>query len=52
MVDYGRPGHMGIPYMVKHLRGKTFMFRVENGYSLENVRGSMLVKLYRQLTRP
>ena len=29
--------------MAKHLRGKTFAFRVENGYLLENFRVSMLV---------
>ena len=41
-----------IPYMEKHLRGKTFAFRVENGYLLENFHGSMLLDLYSQSTRP
>ena len=41
-----------LPYTAKYLRGKTFVFRVENGYSLENVCGSMLVHLYCQWTRP
>ena len=42
----------GIPYMAKHLRGKIFAVRVENGYSLEKFCCSMLVDLYYQLTRP
>ena len=37
--------------MEKHLRGKTFWFRVENGYSLENFRDNMLIDLYCQSTR-
>ena len=39
-----------LPYMAKHLRGESFVFRVENGYSLENFCGSMLI--YCQSTRP
>ena len=38
-------------YLAKHSRRKTFTCRVENGYSLEIFRGSMLVDLYYQLTR-
>ena len=34
-----------IPYTAKHLRGKTFANRVENGYLLENICGSMFVDL-------
>ena len=33
-----------IPYMAKHLRRKTFTFRVKS-YLLENFHGSMLVDL-------
>ena len=29
--------------MAKHLNGKTFAFRVDNDYSVENFCGSMLV---------
>ena len=36
----------------KTFKGKTFTFRVENGYSLENFYVSMLVDLYCQSTRP
>ena len=32
-----------IPYTAKHLWGKTFAFRVENNYSLENFLVSMLI---------
>ena len=38
--------------MAKHLREKTFTFRVENGYSLENFCSSILVDLHCQSTRP
>ena len=37
-----------LQYMAKYLKGKTFVFRVENDYSLENFHGSMFVELYRQ----
>ena len=40
-----------VPYTVKHSREKTFAFRVENGYSLENFCVSMLVDLYSHSTR-
>ena len=40
-----------ILYSAKHLRGKTSLFRVENGYSLENFHSSMLVDLYCQSKR-
>ena len=40
-----------ILYTAKHSRGKTFAFIVENGYSLENFCGSMLIDLYCQSTR-
>ena len=32
-----------MPYTAKHLREKTFTFRVENDYSLEIFRVSMLI---------
>ena len=38
--------------MAKYLTGKTFAFRVENGYLVENFRGSILVDLYYQVARP
>ena len=44
--------NMNIPYMAKHLKGKTFTVRAENGYSLENFHGGMPVGLYYQTTRP
>ena len=37
-----------LQYMAKYLKGKTFAFRVENDYSLENFHDSMFVELYRQ----
>ena len=42
--------HIYIPYTAKHLRGKTFTFREENGYSLEQFHSSMLVD-YRSLEK-
>ena len=36
----------------KNLKGKTFVFRVDNGNSLEKFCISMLVDFYWQLTKP
>ena len=41
-----------IPYVPKHLRGKPFVFRMENCYLLESFCVSMLVDIHCQLTRP
>ena len=50
-MNYVPYSYLATSYMAKHLRGKTFVFRVENAYSLENFHGSMLVDLYYQSTR-
>ena len=41
-----------ILYTAKHSKGKTSVFRVENGYSLEKFCGSMLVDLHCLSTKP
>ena len=41
-----------IPYAAKLLSGNTFAVRVQNFHLRENFRGSMLVDLHWQSTRP